>query len=101
MTAKRSIRKTLEDRSLSMEEMYSTALAGAKERHMSKASLSKLRSELAGHEIAQKTTHKTVEDVVTELVKDAFSRLHHHHNNDGSNNDGEKEGEVQLVQCNS
>ena len=55
MTAKLSIRKTLEDRSLSMEEMYSTALAGAKERHMSKVSRSKLRSELAGHDIAQNT----------------------------------------------
>ena len=101
MTAKRSIRKTLEDRSLSMEEMYSTALVGAKERHMSKPSLSKVMSELAGHDIAQNTADKTVEDVVTELMKDAFSGLHHHNDNDGSNNDGEKEGEVQLVQCDS
>ena len=70
--AKRSIPKTLEDRSLSMEEMYSTALAGAKERHMSQASHSKLRSALAGHEFAQNTADKMVEDVLTELVKDAF-----------------------------
>ena len=55
-----------------MEEMFSTALAGAKEHHMSKASLSKLRSELAGHDVAYDSAEKKVEEIVTELVKDAF-----------------------------
>ena len=77
MAAKCLISKILEDRSVSMEEMFSTALAGAKEHHMSKASLSKLRSELAGHDVAYDSADKKVEDIVTELVKDAFYRLHH------------------------
>ena len=92
MAAKRLICKILKDRSVSMEEMFSTALAGAKEHHMSKASLSKLRSELAGHDVACYLADKKVEDIATELVKDAFSRLHH---NAESNNGNEKEGEVQ------
>ena len=59
---------------------------------MSKAYLSKLRSELAGHDVAYDSADKKVEDIVTEFVKDAFSRLHH---NAESNNGNEKEGEVQ------
>ena len=59
---------------------------------MSKAYLSKLRSELAGHDVAYDSADKKVEDIVTELVKEAFSRLRH---NAESNNGDEKEGEVQ------
>ena len=96
MEAKCEIINALENHSSTIWETYSTALACVKDHKMSKDSLCKIKSELARREITQDTTGKKVESIVTELVKDAFSRINDH-SKEGTR-DGKREGEAQYVQ---